>query len=145
MRSTQFLQRGAKGYSWYGHFKQNGAEGFRKNVAPTPFNWDNPPQPRPKAFFDLTLGGDKLGRVVFELANDVVPKTVKNFELLCSGKAPNGKSYKGSKFHLVNKGLFVMGGDVESGDGSSSHSAYSKRFIKDENFIIPHSNKGLIR
>jgi len=37
-----------------------------------------------------------------------------------------------------------MGGDVETGSGTHSHSAYTDRFIKDENFIIPHSDKGII-
>ncbi len=145
MRRTQILLRGSKGYSWYGHFKQHGTEGFRKNAPPTPFNWENAEIVRPKAFFDLTIGNDKLGRVVFELASDIVPKTVENFQLLCTGKGKSGKCYKGTKFHFVNKGLFTMGGDVEALDGSSSHSAHSARYIKDENYIIPHSRQGLIR
>lgn len=145
MKATAILCRGAKGYGWYSHFKANGAAGFRKNAPPTPFNWDNSSGSRPRAFFQLTAGGESLGSLVVELASDVVPKTVENFKLLCTGNTFNGKSYKGTKFHLVRKGQFLMGGDVETAVGTHSHSAFENRFIKDENFIIPHSDKGIIR
>jgi hypothetical protein len=144
MRRTQVLLRSAKGYSWYGHFKKQGSEGFRKNIAPTQFNWDNTEVKRPRAYFDLSSGSDNLGRVVFELASDVVPRTVENFKQLCTGTGESGKTYKGTKFHVVNKDKFIMGGDVETTEGKLSHSASKDRFIRDENFIIPHY-KGLIR
>lgn len=139
------ILRGAKGYGWYTNYKQKGAEFFIKNVPPTPFNWDESTVPRPKAFFDLSIGPDPVGRIVIELANDVVPKTVENFKLLCTGAGPSKLSYKGSKFHMVNKDKFIMGGDVERGDGTLSHAASKERYIKDENYIIPHSTQGLVR
>lgn len=145
MKATAFLCRGAKGYGWYSQFKAAGSAGFRKNVPPTPFNWENSSVTRPRAYFQLNAGPDSLGTIVIELASDVVPKTVENFKLLCTGSTATGKSYKGSKFHLVNKGKFILGGDVETSEGSHSHSAYKDRYIKDENFIIPHSEKGIIR
>lgn len=145
MKATTFLCRGSKGYSWYNHFKANGQAGFRKNPPPTPFNWEKDNVTRPRAFFQLSAGPEALGTLVIELASDIVPKTVENFKLLCNGNAVNGKSYKGTKFHLVNKGKFIMGGDVETPDGTHSHSAYKDRYIKDENFIIPHSDKGIVR
>lgn len=40
----------------------------------------------PKVFFDVTIGGQKAGRIVFELFADVVPKTAENFRALCTGK-----------------------------------------------------------
>jgi hypothetical protein len=146
MRATRVLSRGAKGYSWYQNYVKNGSEGFRKNVPPTPFDWAAAEGvSRTKVFFDVAVGEAKPGRVHFELADDVVPKTVDNFKLLCSGENMHSRGFKGTKFHQVQKGGFLMGGDVEFGDGSGSHSAYKERYLADENFIIPHSSRGLIR
>lgn len=35
--------------------------------------------PRPRVFFDIDIDGSNVGRIVFELFNDVVPKTAENF------------------------------------------------------------------
>lgn len=39
----------------------------------------------PKVFFDITIGGQNVGRVVMELRADVVPRTAENFRALCTG------------------------------------------------------------
>jgi hypothetical protein len=146
MRRTNLLGSRAKGYGWYKKFLEKGNDGFKKNVPPTPFNWSKDNIKRPKAFFDMSSNGENMGRLVFELAEDIVPLTVANFISLCNDKAQNEKfSYKNTKIHMIMKETFIMAGDVENNDGSGSHSAGATRFFRDENFIIPHSSRGLLR
>jgi peptidyl-prolyl isomerase H (cyclophilin H) len=74
----------------------------------------------PICFFDITLGGEPLGRIKFELFADVTPRTAENFRQFCTGetKGNNGQSqgYKGSKFHRVIKDFMLQGGDFLNGE-----------------------------
>lgn len=60
--------------------------------------------PRPVVFFDVTIGNEPSERIVFELFDDIVPKTAENFRSLCTGEKGVGKEgkplhYKNSNFH----------------------------------------------
>lgn len=59
----------------------------------------------PICFFDITLGGEPLGRIKMELFEDAVPKTAENFRQFCTGETKNHlgrpQGYKGTKFHRV--------------------------------------------
>ena len=40
---------------------------------------------RTKCFFDLEINNHQIGRVIFELFNDLCPKACENFRSLCTG------------------------------------------------------------
>jgi peptidyl-prolyl isomerase D len=61
---------------------------------------------RTRVWFDITIGGVEAGRVVFELYNDIVPKTAENFRTLCTGEKGKGSAgvplhYKGKYWTLI--------------------------------------------
>jgi len=94
-----------------------------------------------RCFFDITIGGEAAGRITFELRNDVVPKTAKNFFELCTGQ--HGFGYKNSKFHRIIPGFMCQGGDFTRGDGRGGKSIYGEKFA-DENFTLKHLVKGTL-
>ena len=93
---------------------------------------------RSHVYLDISIGGAKVGKVVVELYDDVVPLTARNFRELCSEGA-----YRGSAFHRVIPGFVVQGGDYTSGDGTGGRSIWGGRF-KDENFRLKHDREGVL-
>lgn len=47
---------------------------------------------RVRVFMDISIGGLPSGRLVFELFNDIAPKTADNFRALCAGDMGVGKN-----------------------------------------------------
>ena len=94
------------------------------------YNYTNPSNPR--VYLDVTKGKDKLGRLVFELYHNHAPKTVANFQALCTGHNDKKLKYAHSPFHRVIQGFMAQGGDVVHHDGSGNDSIYGDRFA-DEN------------
>ncbi|KAI9680993.1 MAG: Peptidyl-prolyl cis-trans isomerase H [Trizodia sp. TS-e1964] len=101
----------------------------------------------PVVFFDLTLGGEPLGRIKMQLFAKVVPKTAENFRQFCTGQTKNAQGrpqgYKGSKFHRI-KDFMIQGGDFMNGDGTGSTSIYGTSTFADENFERKHDVPGLL-
>ncbi|RVD86955.1 uncharacterized protein DFL_005205 [Arthrobotrys flagrans] len=92
-------------------------------------------------YFDVTADGQPLGRIVFKLYDDVVPKTTKNFRELATGE--HGFGYANSPFHRVIPNFMLQGGDFTKGNGTGGKSIYGEKFA-DENFKLKHDKPFLL-
>ena len=95
-----------------------------------------------RCYFDVSVGGSPVGRVVFGLFTSALPKTCLNFRALCTGEKGDTASgvplcYKGSVFHRVIRDFMVQGGDFTRGDGTGGVSIYGEKFA-DEAFPYNH-------
>ena len=81
-----------------------------------------------QAYLDVIVNG-AIGRMVFELYDEVVPKTTANFRGLCTSQP----GYKGSIAHRIIPNFMAQFGDYERGDGTGGQSIYGAKF-PDESF-----------
>ncbi|XP_011757208.2 probable inactive peptidyl-prolyl cis-trans isomerase-like 6 isoform X4 [Macaca nemestrina] len=125
-------------------------------------------------FLDICIDSSPIGRLIFELYCDVCPKTCKNFQVLCTGKAGFSQRgirlhYKDSIFHRIVRNGWIQGGDIVYGKGDNGESIYGPTFeelygslkrsekrqkesrgvgkiekYRDENFSVPHNKRGVL-
>ncbi|MEV6688546.1 peptidylprolyl isomerase [Streptomyces sp. NPDC051578] len=92
-------------------------------------------------YFDININDEPAGRIVFNLFDDVVPKTTKNFRELATGE--HGFGYAGSPFHRVIPEFMLQGGDFTNQNGTGGKSIYGEKFA-DENFELKHDRPFLL-
>ncbi|EDL90962.1 rCG63199, partial [Rattus norvegicus] len=103
----------------------------------------------PRVFFDVDIGGERVGGIVLELFADIVPKTAENFRALCTGEKGTGLTtgkplhFKGCPFHRIIKKFMIQGGDFSNQNGTGGESIYGEKF-EDENFHYKHDREGLL-
>jgi hypothetical protein len=69
---------------------------------------DDPEEVTEKLYFDVTIGGQDAGRIVFGMFGNTVPRTVANFATICK-EGIKGMSYNGTKFHRVIQSFMIQG------------------------------------
>jgi cyclophilin family peptidyl-prolyl cis-trans isomerase len=96
-------------------------------------------------FFDININDIYIGKIVFQLFDEEVPKTCKNFRYLCSYGIlnKNKPSYQDTTFHRIIQDFMIQGGDITNGDGTGGYSIYGEQF-NDENFNLTHNQPGIL-
>lgn len=102
-------------------------------------------------FFDISIGENPAGRLVFELFDDINPRTAENFRGLCTGEygqftndnRQKNLHYLHTRLFNVVKGQSIQGGDIVHDKGTSGHSIYGSTF-NDENFAVRNNDRGLL-
>ena len=98
-----------------------------------------PPLVTSRCFLDVSIGGERAGRLDIELYGEVAPKAAENFRCLCTGE--KGFGYAGSTFYKLVDGLALQGGDVlGKGEGKS---IYGDPFVHD-GYAVMHNVAGMV-
>jgi cyclophilin family peptidyl-prolyl cis-trans isomerase len=102
-------------------------------------------QKQSDVYFDISIAGSAVGRIVMQLHDDSHPITAKNFRELCKGGLI-GKStgrpigYQGNVFHRIIDGFMIQGGK----NGVESESIYGGKFLDENLNVGRHNAKGVL-
>ncbi|KAJ6460404.1 cyclophilin-like domain-containing protein [Mycena vitilis] len=104
---------------------------------------------RPRVFLDFSIGNEPLGRVIFELFSDEVPRTCENFRALCTGEKGLSSTgsplyYKNSISHRIIKDFMIQAGDFTKRNGQGGESIYGPSPFADEDLSRPLDSEGLL-
>mmetsp|Transcript_1318 Transcript_1318/g.2910 ORF Transcript_1318/g.2910 Transcript_1318/m.2910 type:complete len:245 (+) Transcript_1318:161-895(+) len=105
-----------------------------------------------RVYFDITMDGEELGRIVLGLFGTEAPKAVENFVSLskCDQKKHADVSgvdmcYKNSKIHRVIPNFMLQGGDYTHNDGTGGECIFEgQEFFDDESFAVKHNRRYLL-
>ncbi len=115
----------------------------------------------PVVYMDISLKGEKLGRLYIRLFRDSFPAGVENFVKIAGGrtykivKKGSGhygytkqirRTYDGCKFFHMSHNNYIVSGDIYNNNGTSAGTIYCDKPIPGEfgEFFYPHEAKGLI-
>mmetsp|Transcript_47270 Transcript_47270/g.101770 ORF Transcript_47270/g.101770 Transcript_47270/m.101770 type:complete len:303 (-) Transcript_47270:632-1540(-) len=102
-----------------------------------------------RVYFDISIGGRGGGRVIFELFNDLTPRTAENFRGLCTGEYGVGRTtkrklcYEGCSIFRSVKDFMIQSGDFQFNNGDGGESIYGGTF-NDEDFSRRHTQAGVL-
>ncbi|KAJ7117293.1 cyclophilin-like domain-containing protein [Mycena filopes] len=104
---------------------------------------------RPRVFLDFAIADQPLGRVIFELFSDEVPKTCENFRALCTGELGLSTAgiplyYRNSISHRIIQGFMIQAGDFTKRNGQGGESIYGAGPFADEDLSRPIDAPGLL-
>ena len=138
--SDQFTQWALYNYT---HLDKNGLIHYNKQAKDAYEEAINNSKTRKYASMTISSHG-QTETVVFELFNDIAPRTSENFLSLCQGykRKSDGEelSYVGSDIHRIVPGMFIQGGKLKVSDKGS---IYEGEFA-DESFHVKHTEVGLL-
>jgi len=103
-----------------------------------------------RVFFDMSIDGNEVGRIVVGLYGNAVPKTVLNFETLARGDTTHSMgrklAYEGSTFHRIIPDFMIQGGDFTNHNGTGGLSIYGDRFKDEKNGLmrLRHTGPGIL-
>ena len=88
---------------------------------PSPMILSLPPTSNPRYYFDISMEGKRLGRVIIEVQPSIAPKMSQNFSQLVT--AEKGFGYKGCSFFQAWRNESVICGDWEHNSGRGGRAA----------------------
>ena len=106
----------------------------QSSIATHPLMHSLPPSSNPRFYFDITMEGKRLGRVIIEAQPSIAPKMAHNFSMLVTGE--RGFGYKGCQFFQAWRNESVICGDWEHNSGRGGRAA-----IEDGPLFTPDETK----